>query len=33
MIVIGEQSRYLVEIHDAILSGNMREVFKALWEK
>jgi hypothetical protein len=32
MIVTGGTPRYLVEIHDAVLAHNMREVFKGIWK-
>jgi hypothetical protein len=32
-IVTKEKPYYLVEIHDAVMAHNMREVFKKLWEK
>lgn len=32
-IVTSQRPYYLVEIHDAVLAHNMREVFKKLWEK
>ncbi len=32
LVVTGEGPFYLVEIHDAVLAHNMREVFKKLWE-
>lgn len=32
-IVTKEKPYYLVEIHDAVIAHNMREVFKRLWEK
>ncbi len=31
-IVTKEKPYYLVEIHDAVIAHNMREVFKKLWE-
>jgi hypothetical protein len=31
MVVTDRHPQYLVEIHDATLSSNMREVFKKLW--
>lgn len=31
MIQTAERPHYLVEIHDAVLAHNMREVFKKLW--
>ena len=31
MIQTSERPHYLVEIHDAVLAHNMREVFKKLW--
>ena len=31
MIQTVERPFYLVEIHDAVLAHNMREVFKKLW--
>jgi sugar-specific transcriptional regulator TrmB len=33
MIVTAERPHYLVEIHDAVLAHNMRELFKGLWEQ
>ncbi len=33
MIQAAERPFYLVEIHDAVLAHNMREVFKKLWSK
>ncbi len=30
-IVLTEQPNYLVEIHDAVLAQNLREVFKGIW--
>lgn len=32
MIVAQEHPHYLVEIHDAVLSRNLREVFKGIWK-
>lgn len=32
LVVTGERPFYLVEIHDAVLAHNMREVFKRMWE-
>jgi hypothetical protein len=32
MISTREEPHYLVEIHDAVLSHNMREVFKGIWQ-
>ena len=32
MVQTAERPFYLVEIHDAVLAHNMREVFKKLWE-
>jgi sugar-specific transcriptional regulator TrmB len=32
LVVTGQRPFYLVEIHDAVLAHNMREVFKKLWE-
>lgn len=32
LIFTHEHPHYLVEMHDKILSGNIRSVFKALWE-
>ncbi|MEJ0021608.1 MAG: helix-turn-helix domain-containing protein [Candidatus Doudnabacteria bacterium] len=31
MIVTNQKPHYLVEIHDAVLAHNMREVFKGIW--
>jgi len=31
MIVTAERPHYLVEIHDAVLAHNLREVFKGIW--
>jgi len=31
MIVTNQHPHYLVEIHDAVLAHNMREVFKGIW--
>jgi sugar-specific transcriptional regulator TrmB len=31
-VVTGQRPFYLVEIHDAVLAHNMREVFKKLWD-
>jgi hypothetical protein len=31
MIVTNQKPHYLVEIHDAVLAQNMREVFKGIW--
>lgn len=33
MIQTAERPFYLVEIHDAVLAHNMREVFKKLWQE
>ena len=33
MIQTAERPFYVVEIHDAVLAHNMREVFKHLWNK
>ncbi len=33
LVVTSQRPFYLVEIHDAVLAHNMREVFKKLWEK
>jgi predicted transcriptional regulator len=33
MITTKTRPHYLVEIHDTILAANMREVFRALWER
>ncbi|MFA6549496.1 MAG: helix-turn-helix domain-containing protein [Candidatus Margulisiibacteriota bacterium] len=32
MIVTRERPRYLVEIHDAVLANDLREVFKGIWK-
>ena len=32
MIVTNQHPHYLVEIHDAVLAHNMREVFKGIWK-
>jgi sugar-specific transcriptional regulator TrmB len=32
MIVTSQRPHYLVEIHDAVLAHNMREVFKGIWK-
>lgn len=32
-IVTKQKPYYLVEVHDAVIAHNMREVFKQLWEK
>lgn len=32
MIVTAQRPHYLVEIHDAVLAHNMREVFKGIWK-
>ena len=31
MIITNQRPHYLVEIHDAVLAHNMREVFKGIW--
>ena len=33
LIVTKQRPYYLVEIHDAVIAHNMREVFKKIWEK
>lgn len=33
MIMSNQKPNYLLEIHDAVLARNMREYFKAMWEK
>jgi len=33
MIITNQRPHYLVEIYDATLAHNMREVFKGLWKK
>ncbi len=32
MIITNQRPHYLVEIHDAVLAHNMREIFKGLWK-
>lgn len=33
MIITNQRPHYLVEIHDATLAHNMREMFKGFWKK
>ncbi len=33
MIITSQRPHYLVEIHDAVLAHNMRELFKGIWEE
>lgn len=32
MVVTNHKPHYLVEIHDAVLASNMRELFRSIWE-
>lgn len=33
MLVLKQKPNYLIEIHDKLLSENLRELFKKIWEK
>ena len=33
MIITNQRPHYLVEIHDAVLAHNLREVFEGIWGK
>lgn len=32
LVMTGQRPRYLVQIHDATMAHNMREMFKSIWE-